>query len=95
MMIRLQTHLVRVTPDPPNAQVQLRASQIEARAQHAQSLNRSSAATIVRRHGERKRDGSPRRELRSHDEPKRSVIIAGSAQMPEAGIPRSISQVTP
>jgi hypothetical protein len=31
-----------------NARVQLRASQIKAHAQHAQSLNRSSAATIVR-----------------------------------------------
>jgi hypothetical protein len=34
----------------PNAQVQLRTSQIEAHATHAQSLNRSSAATIVRLH---------------------------------------------
>ena len=33
----------------PNAQVQLQASQIEAHAKHAQSLNRLSAATIVRR----------------------------------------------
>ena len=31
-----------------NAQAQLRASRIRAHAQHAQSLNRSSAATIVR-----------------------------------------------
>ena len=35
---------------PHNAPVQLRTSQIEARAKHAQSLNRSSAATIVRPH---------------------------------------------
>ena len=34
-----------------NAQVHLRASQIEANAQHSQSLNRSSSATTVRRHG--------------------------------------------
>jgi hypothetical protein len=32
-----------------NAKVQLRTSQIRAHAEHAQSLNRSSAATFVRR----------------------------------------------
>src|SRR6188474_906303 len=31
-----------------NARVKLRTSQIEARAKHAQSLNRSAASTIVR-----------------------------------------------
>jgi hypothetical protein len=36
----------------PNARVQLRTSQIEAHAQRAQCLNRSSAATIVRWPGE-------------------------------------------
>jgi hypothetical protein len=32
----------------PNARVKPRTSQIEARAKHAQSLDRSSASTIVR-----------------------------------------------
>jgi hypothetical protein len=32
---------------PANAQVRLRASQIEANAEHSRSLNRSSSATIV------------------------------------------------
>jgi hypothetical protein len=44
----------------PNARVQLRTSQTRAHAKHAQSLDRSSAATIVRPQCERTRELSIR-----------------------------------